>query len=37
MRLILESMLGYWIFLLAISLGIASLIYIFFLHGNMTS
>lgn len=36
MRLILNSMFGYWTFLLTISLGIASLIYIFFLQGTMT-
>lgn len=35
MQMILNSMLGYWVFLLAISLGLASLIYYFFLQGTM--
>lgn len=35
MQLILNSMLGYWMFLLALSLGAASLIYFFFLQGTM--
>jgi len=35
MRVILDSMLGYWVFLLAVSLGLASLIYYFFLQGTM--
>ncbi len=35
MKAIVDSMLGYWILLLAISLGLASLIYIFWLREAM--
>lgn len=37
MKVLIESMLGYWILLLALSLGAASLIYIFWLRDALMS
>lgn len=37
MKALIESMLGYWILLLAISLGLASLIYVFWLREALLS
>lgn len=32
MKALMDSMLGYWVLLLAVSLGLASLIYVFWLR-----
>lgn len=37
MKVLIESMFGYWMLLLAISLGLASLIYIFWLREALLS
>lgn len=37
MKALIESMLGYWILLLALSLGAASLVYIFWLREALLS
>ncbi len=37
MKVLIESMLGYWILLLSLSLGAASLIYIFWLRDALMS
>ncbi len=37
MRALIDSMFGYWMLLLAISLGLASLIYIFWLREALMS
>ncbi len=37
MKGLIESMLGYWILLLAVSLGLASMIYVFWLREALLS